>query len=306
LSVDELLPVSVIMPVFNDARFVEAALRSVADDAHRPAEIIVVDNGSTDGSAAIVEALAFPGLRLVRHPTNIGATAARKLARSMASQPFICHLDSDDRLGPDALALATAGIVAANADISLFRMVKTDIDGRELWDDPATPRPIDGIEALKLSLGTWRIHSVGVYRKSVMDAADERFEPHGFSDDELLTRMCFAAAGTIVGNDGRYYYRTNTKAYNFTKIVGQTRTNIRSTALGLAELGPRDPAVAAMRAVCVRNLVALAARALRAEGPMSEVKALHAELHALDIPWRARDARVAAMAWATRALLAVR
>ena len=67
-------PVSVIVPAYNEAAGIEAAVRSIAASTH-PVEIIVVDDGSTDGTADIVEALGLPGV--TRHPA----------ARTAASRP---------------------------------------------------------------------------------------------------------------------------------------------------------------------------------------------------------------------------
>ena len=94
------LPVSVVIPVYNAAAFLAAALQSVRAQARPPAEVIVVDNGSTDASAAIAQGAGVRVLRL-GHPA---LSAARNAGIRATSQPWIAFLDADDLWDPDKLA----------------------------------------------------------------------------------------------------------------------------------------------------------------------------------------------------------
>jgi glycosyltransferase involved in cell wall biosynthesis len=98
----ERLPVSVVIPAFNRAELLGEAITSVAAQTpHRPAEVIVVDDCSTDGTGAVAEAL---GARVIRHPHNRGAAAARNTGFDAATQPWVAPLDSDDVWLPHHLA----------------------------------------------------------------------------------------------------------------------------------------------------------------------------------------------------------
>jgi glycosyltransferase involved in cell wall biosynthesis len=94
------LPVSVVIPAYNAAAFLAQALESVRAQSRAPAEVIVVDNGSTDASAAIAQGAGARVLRL-GHP---GPSAARNAGVRAASQPWIAFLDADDLWDPDKLA----------------------------------------------------------------------------------------------------------------------------------------------------------------------------------------------------------
>jgi glycosyltransferase involved in cell wall biosynthesis len=88
------LPVSVLIPALNRQRFLRQAVESArAQRPWRPAEIIVVDDGSTDGTAEVARRL---GVKLIRHAENRGAAAARNSGVWAASQPWVALLDSDD------------------------------------------------------------------------------------------------------------------------------------------------------------------------------------------------------------------
>lgn len=87
--------ISVIIPLYNKVQEIERTLRSVARQSVQPLEVIVVDDGSTDGSAEAVEAMALPIVRLVRQ-TNRGVSAARNRAMQMAQGEWVALLDGDD------------------------------------------------------------------------------------------------------------------------------------------------------------------------------------------------------------------
>jgi glycosyltransferase involved in cell wall biosynthesis len=88
----ETVPVSVVIPVYNGERFLREAIESVRAQTVSVAEIIVVDDGSTDGSAELADSL---GATVIRQP-NAGVTAARNAGILVASQPWVALLDQDD------------------------------------------------------------------------------------------------------------------------------------------------------------------------------------------------------------------
>jgi glycosyltransferase involved in cell wall biosynthesis len=94
--------VSAILPVRDRAAWIGRAVESVLAQTHRDVELIVVDDGSTDGTAAVLERLATRMLRL-RTPGS-GPYAARNLGIAHARGDLIAFIDSDDAWRPDHLA----------------------------------------------------------------------------------------------------------------------------------------------------------------------------------------------------------
>jgi len=94
--------VSVILPVHNRERSIERAIRSVLEQTCGNLELIVVDDGSTDGTRGVVETFVQPGVRLLVQPQR-GVYAARNTALEQAGGELIAFIDSDDRWLPDRL-----------------------------------------------------------------------------------------------------------------------------------------------------------------------------------------------------------
>lgn len=93
--------VSVVIPCYNAERFLGEALAGVQAQTHPPLETIVVDDGSTDSSAAVAE--RFPSVRVLRQ-ANAGVAAARSRGLAAARGEWVAFLDADDRWRPAKLA----------------------------------------------------------------------------------------------------------------------------------------------------------------------------------------------------------
>jgi cellulose synthase/poly-beta-1,6-N-acetylglucosamine synthase-like glycosyltransferase/peptidoglycan/xylan/chitin deacetylase (PgdA/CDA1 family) len=94
-------PVSVIVPAYNESAGIEAAVRSIAASTH-PVEIIVVDDGSTDGTADIVESLGLPGVTLIRKE-NGGKPSALNAGLAVASYDLVVMVDGDTVFEPETV-----------------------------------------------------------------------------------------------------------------------------------------------------------------------------------------------------------
>jgi glycosyltransferase involved in cell wall biosynthesis len=101
--------VSVIIPIFNRKRYLSEAIESVLSQTVLPDEVIVIDDGSTDGSVEIVK--GFPSVRYHYQP-NSGVSAARNQGVKLAQGNFFAFLDSDDRWVPDKLERQIAAFEA--------------------------------------------------------------------------------------------------------------------------------------------------------------------------------------------------
>ena len=125
--------VSVVIPAWNAGRSIQLALESVLRDPAPALECIVVDDGSTDDTAAVVGRLADadPRVRLLRAPVNEGVSMARNRALGVARGTWLTFLDADDRLVPGGLAAMLRATAADDVLAVVGQRVWTD--GRAAW-----------------------------------------------------------------------------------------------------------------------------------------------------------------------------
>ncbi|HYI10641.1 MAG TPA: glycosyltransferase [Thermoanaerobaculia bacterium] len=102
-----------LIPVFNRAAMLREAVASVLAQTYRPIEVVIVDDGSTDGTGAVADALAaaHPEIRVL-HQENRGVGLAREAGRLIVRGELIQHLDSDDLLYPRKFELEVAALRA--------------------------------------------------------------------------------------------------------------------------------------------------------------------------------------------------
>jgi glycosyltransferase involved in cell wall biosynthesis len=195
--------VSVVIPVFNGERFLAAAIRSVLDQTHSPVELIVVDDGSTDGSAAL--ARSFEGVRVIEQAHG-GPGAARNRGVAAAGGELLTFLDADDLMPAGRLALQVEHLSAhPEAGAVLGR--------QELLLEPGVERPpwaeLESMQPLSLML-----------RRAVFDAVGEFGHELG-EDVDWLCRVY--GAGVRVDTIDAVVVRRRVHEHNLTHDVAGSR-----------------------------------------------------------------------------------
>jgi len=183
--------ISVVMPSYNAAATVEEAVASVLGQSYPQVELVVVDDGSTDGSTEILQRLA------AEHPDRItliyqhrsGPFAARNAALAHARGNYIAFLDADDTWHPDALRQLHDALQAASADIAYCGWQ----DFGDATADP-TPKLLPEFGAHQaashfLENEPWPIHSVLIRRQLIDDLRGFSERAPTAMDVDLWLRM---------------------------------------------------------------------------------------------------------------------
>jgi len=196
--------VSVIVPVHNRRTVIGATLRSVLAQTYADVELLVVDDGSDDGTADEVASSFGDAVRLIRLGANQGRSAARNIGWAEARGDLVAFLDSDDLWAADKLARQVPCF--ANADVALVhcRISVVDADGQPIATESAQlVRAFNDADARGYEYGgvteTWcRLYtSTVVVRRGLLQTTggfDERLAQ--FEDWDLFWRI--ARQGRVV------------------------------------------------------------------------------------------------------------
>ena len=110
--------VSVLMPVFNTKSYLDRAIGSVLTQTYNNIELIIIDDGSTDGSSAILDDYAKSDLRIVLiHQPNKGVAYCKKTMISEAKGEYVAFVDSDDWLDSEAIACMMDVALCEDSDL---------------------------------------------------------------------------------------------------------------------------------------------------------------------------------------------
>lgn len=151
--------VTVLMPVYNGAPFLTEAIQSILIQSFTDFEFLIIDDGSTDDSVAIIEAFKDSRIRLVNNGRNLGLVASLNRGLDLASGDYIARMDQDDISTPERLTRLVS-FMDANPSVgvcgSWVRFFPKKHD--RIWKLP------DNHEDIKC----WQFHTVGVAHPSVI------------------------------------------------------------------------------------------------------------------------------------------
>jgi glycosyltransferase involved in cell wall biosynthesis len=211
---------SVIIPVYNVEDYLRACLDSVINQTYTHLEIIVVNDGSTDNSRAIVEEYAQKDARImVIDKRNGGLSSARNAGLDSMQGDLVTFVDSDDYLQLDTYA-KNIPVFEEQDDVEIVQFPVCSFGGEITGDLLFKPKQciLTGDEIFK-SLLAWYNHcTMRVYTCTVWDKlykkeifAELRFRDTPFWEDGFLTMQSCKHDGNVkkvfISEDGCYYYR---------------------------------------------------------------------------------------------------
>jgi len=205
--------VSILIPAYNAERWVSASLRSAIAQTWKNKEVIVVDDGSSDGTLAVARQFVQEGVK-VFNQANQGAAAARNNAFTQCCGDYIQWLDADDLLGPQKIERQMKVLLSANDDRILascawgrfrFRSSRAEFAPTALWNDLSPAEWLRRKMSLNLHMqtATWLIS-----RK--LTEVSGPWDPTMYVDDdgEYLCRVLRNSSGVRFVEGSAVYYRT--------------------------------------------------------------------------------------------------
>lgn len=165
--------VSTIIPVYNRPEMVKEAVASVLAQTHKPIEVLLVDDGSTDHTPAVLQALALRHEQVkVFTQKNSGPGAARELGRLNSRGEYIQYLDSDDLLLPDKFQQQIAALARQpEADVAYGKTESISVDAQpQKVADPKTGEHHKSMFPLMLRERWWST-STPLFRRAAVEQA---------------------------------------------------------------------------------------------------------------------------------------
>lgn len=233
---------TVVIPTYQAAGLVAGTLRAVLAEPVEDMEVVVVDDGSRDGTADVCRAVAAGDdrVRVVALPENRGVSHARRVAVEAARGEHLWLVDADDRVVPGAAAALLAA-AATGADVVLARARFVYADGSErpvASPAPGTLRGPDVLRALLRGDATGHLWNK-LLRRDLLRPAD--FVDARVHSDLALTAAALGRARTAVAVD--------THVYDYRLREGSIITTRRSRAASLQVVGESVAASAAAHGI---------------------------------------------------------
>lgn len=206
--------ISVIIPVYNVCEYLQTCIDSVRNQKYNNLQIILIDDGSTDGSGGKCDEAAKADKRITAiHQSNRGLSAARNKGLEMATGKYVCFLDSDDWFNENFVFELYNLAVSRNADIAAcgFKRVSSEEEVKEdnESDTPEEVTEFDNKQAVREVIEERKIKSLAwnkLYKRQLWK--DIGFPKGKLHEDEYTTyKLLWKASKVVETNRELYYYR---------------------------------------------------------------------------------------------------
>ncbi|MBQ3626084.1 MAG: glycosyltransferase family 2 protein, partial [Synergistaceae bacterium] len=200
---------SVIIPAYNTAKFLNKCVESVVNQTYKNIEIIIVDDGSSDSTSQICDELAskYKNIKVI-HQENKGLAQTRGVGFNASRGDYIAFVDSDDYIDLNAYETAIKVLEDNEADMVMFGCYVIEPDGNILqefkWPEIVINKP-ENIFAYfaKTKDPTWSMWSK-VYKRGIFE--DIEWPKINMSEDYFISAQLFAKAQKFASMDKIFYY----------------------------------------------------------------------------------------------------
>ena len=210
------MSLSIIIPVHNTEKYLADCLRSLLDSVPDDVEIIIVDDGSTDGSKGIYLRYVAENPQInmkIAYQQNAGVSSARNKGLSLATKDYVCFLDSDDICKPNMHKALLDKIVKSNADFCYCGYNCYNYDMSMVTRSFASSRYISGggddVALAFIKDKTYISISAYMVKREIIEESNIRFTSglrYG-EDDEFTLKCLLRSKAAVTVNEALFCYR---------------------------------------------------------------------------------------------------
>lgn len=236
--------VSIVMPIYNASRTLRSSIESVLGQSFRDFELIAINDGSIDDSAAVLRSFHDSRIRIIEHHANRGVVAVLNEGLSEARSEFIARHDADDISFPNRLALQHKILKSESQTVAIgaaLRLISDDGSALGTWYYPQNAL----LSRWQLLFKTPVAHSVVMYRLSAVLSVGGYFEQYKYAEDYDLWSRLIAAGDIKSIRSPLLRYRLGVEGVSRAKANEQHLTHLRIAARNMSFLlGREAPSVA--------------------------------------------------------------
>lgn len=226
--------ISVIIPVYNVKGYIARCLESVVLQTYQNLEIVVIDDGSEDGSGNICESYKKQDTRIkVYHKTNGGLSDARNFGLDRCRGEYVAFVDGDDVVAPDYIEYLYFLITKGRADISSCGIIPF-IEKEPVNKLYKKNQPLDIVctedmlKRMAMQISTTHSACNKLFKASLW--ADIRFPDVLYEDYAIIYYLVSHAKRCVVGKDAKLYYRQRSSS-----IMGRKFSDNQLVLLDIAD-----------------------------------------------------------------------
>lgn len=212
--------ISIIIPVFNTEKWLRRCLDSVLVQSFQDYEVILVDDGSTDGSATILDEYAEKDSRfVVFHEQNRGSSLARRFGIDHSSCEWLVFMDSDDNVHREYIQALYNAAIGCNQMVAACDMQRVANDAEPIPQQLVCPKVLDEKE-LHRRFFKYEFWGFGgkIYKKAVFN--DLYFPEYNINEDYVVMAQIYNRVKTMAYvHNALYYYRTNLESQSHLKLT---------------------------------------------------------------------------------------
>lgn len=205
---------SIITPVYNVEAYLDRCVKSILIQSYRNIEMILIDDGSTDGSSALCDKWAAEDSRvIVIHKANGGVSSARNAGLEVTKGDFLTFVDPDDFISPESYAVNMAYLLEHN-DVDILQYPYCNYFSDDDIRDYHKPSSALLIGSEQIFRNWWSGSPLEftacnkIYRRELWN--DVRFNVGHVSEDTFLVSLfAIRARAVYISDNGLYYYQRN-------------------------------------------------------------------------------------------------